>query len=76
MGTKLVEIREREEIQKGVYKHFHNVVKDGSCQCYKDCDCCLDNGKIIDEINRFSHSGSGKMFATLESCLQSIKSYL
>lgn len=59
-------------ILKKTYKLFDN----GSCQCFKDCDCYLRKGKPEGEYNKFKHPLKDKYYYHLDSCIQSLESCL
>ena len=64
---------ERIEIEKGIYEHSYNIVGTGKCQCYKDCDCCFEKGKIVGTKKLYTRTGSQRVYETIEATKQAIK---
>lgn len=64
---------DRIEIEKGIYKHTYNVVGTGKCQCYKDCDCCFEKGKIVGTKELYTRSGSQRVYETLDAVQKAVK---
>ena len=52
-------------------KRVYDITHNGQCQCFKDCNCRDQKGKIMGVLELFYHPLSTKAFRSLESCTQS-----
>ena len=59
-----------------INKITYNVFDNGSCQCFKDCDCYSRKGLLLGTQEIFTHPLSTKQFSTSQSCEQSYNSKL
>ena len=59
-----------------INKIIYNVYDNGSCQCYRDCDCSSRKGLLLGTQEIFTHPLSTKQFWTLERCTHSYNSIL
>jgi len=71
----------REILPSTIVKITFNRYMSGSCQCFKDCDCYLNAGKLIGEEYCYTYSGAvykdtlkQRYFTTEQGALQSLMS--
>ena len=69
------------EIEPGIYEIKHKIFNNGSCQCFKDCDCYSKKGEFLNIDIRYSNGiinkfGKEKIYSSLEGCKSSLKAYL
>jgi hypothetical protein len=68
MSTEQIEVYNNIPIKKLTF----NLVNDGSCQCFKDCDCYANKGKIEDTYEMYANTLYTKRYTTLKNCKQAI----
>lgn len=80
MNTRWQYLHDEKTENSSITKHVYEIIATGSCQCYKDCDCSKEKGKIIGLAENFTtpfrrhKHGSPKKYKTYKDCLQALNS--
>lgn len=69
------------EIEPNIFEITNAIYDNGSCQCFKNCDCYQRKGNFLFNDIRYSYGainefGKEKTFNTLEGCKSSYKAFL
>lgn len=72
----------RTQIGDNLYEIKHGIYHNGSCTCFKDCDCYSKKGGHLGDSIRYSNgivfweTGRERTYQSIEGCMSSLKAYL
>lgn len=80
MGT-FAKFIHRKQLEKNLFEIKHSIYNNGSCQCFKDCDCYSKKGEYLYDDIRYSNgiilnpNGKERTYSTIEGCKSSLAAY-
>ena len=69
------------EIEPGIFEVTYQIFDSGSCQCFKDCDCAKNKGKLIGAHTRYRNTkvlnwnDKPRQYSTLKGCKDSLEAW-